>query len=71
MDTLIFVGISSPPTQRGDNLATFQEWLKNNGVDSNVVEIAEFPGYGMGLKTKKDLQVHWFFVLYMYLMTKM
>ncbi|KAJ8309227.1 hypothetical protein KUTeg_014101 [Tegillarca granosa] len=49
-------GISSPPAPRGDNLATFQEWLTNNGVDCNVVEIAEFPGYGMGLKTKKDLQ---------------
>lgn len=41
---------------RNDNIEQFMKWLKESGASFEGVEIAEFPGYELGLKAKKDFK---------------
>ncbi|XP_075157532.1 actin-histidine N-methyltransferase-like [Haematobia irritans] len=36
------------------NIDKFYQWVKENGIKYDGIEIAEFPGYDLGLKAKRD-----------------
>ncbi|GFS14344.1 histone-lysine N-methyltransferase [Elysia marginata] len=49
--------VLNPPEQkRVESFGPFLQWLNDNGVDTQSIEIAEFPGVGFGLKSLKDLK---------------
>jgi len=52
-----------PPEQSNDidnmrltKMDAFIEWARAGGVQSEAVEIAIFPGYGLGLRAKRDIE---------------
>lgn len=46
----------SSPNQRELNLDKYLKWLKDNEVQLDGIEIAEFEGYELGLKATKDFK---------------
>ena len=46
-----------PEGNRTESFDPFLKWLNDNGVNTESIEISEFPGVGFGLKTMKDLKV--------------
>ncbi|KAK3786270.1 hypothetical protein RRG08_002014 [Elysia crispata] len=45
-----------PEGNRTESFDPFLKWLNDNGVNTESIEISEFPGVGFGLKTMKDLK---------------
>lgn len=48
--------VALPSVNRDINWEKFINWLHSSNVDTSCVEVAEFPGYGFGLKATKDLK---------------
>ena len=67
MKSYFYVNVAAlltPEKNRTDSFDPFLKWLNNNGVDTQSIEITEFPEVGFGLKTTKDLKVSLILILH-------
>jgi hypothetical protein len=42
-----------PVSNRATRIEEFMKWMKENGAEIERIKIAEFPGYGCGIKAEK------------------
>jgi hypothetical protein len=43
-----------PVSDRGTRIEEFMTWMKENGAEMEGIQIAQFPGYGCGIKAETN-----------------